>query len=119
MKNKKKTENHFVVENLIKIMNDRKLTKVEFADLIEFPEAKWNKISNGWQALKVDEISKIAEKLQMREIDIYTFPKIFREKEGELKNTEIKAQLTIELQEDLKQKVLEMIFGKENIEILK
>ena len=109
-------QNHFLVENLIKIMNDKKLSKSSFAELIDFPEAKWNKISNGNQSLKVEEISKIAEKLQMREIDIFTYPKKFRE--VEIKHSDLKAQLTIELKEDLKNKVLEMIFGKENIEIL-
>ncbi|MDR3094463.1 MAG: helix-turn-helix transcriptional regulator, partial [Bacteroidales bacterium] len=72
MKTKKEIQVHFVVNNLIKIMNDRKLTKVAFADLIGFTEPKWNKISNGRQALDIYELSKIAENLQMREIDIYT-----------------------------------------------
>jgi len=105
-----------VVENLIKIMNDKKLSKSSFANLIEFPEAKWNKIANGKQRLSVNELLIIAEKLRMREIDIFTYPKKFREIDS--RNEEIDAQLTIKLKENLKQQVLEMIFGSKNVELL-
>jgi hypothetical protein len=114
MKNEKTV--HFVVEQLIKIMNDKKLTKSAFADLVGFKEAKWNKISNRRQSLSVNELSIIARKLQMREIDIYTYPKVFVESNSS--DDHLKAQLTIELKEDLKQKVLELIFGNKNVQIL-
>ena len=116
MKRQTEKQNPPVVEKLINIMNDRRLNKSTFADLIDFPEAKWNKISNGKQTLNVVELSKIAKKLQMREIDIYTYPKVFIELDH--KHEDIKAQLTIELREELKQQVLGLIFGNENVQIL-
>jgi transcriptional regulator with XRE-family HTH domain len=116
MKKKYEMSTNFVVENLIKIMNIRKLSKASFADLIGFQESKWNKISNGNQSLSVDDLSKIAEKLQMREIDIYTYPDIFVELNS--KKEDIKAQVTIELKEAIKQQVLELIFGNANVKIL-
>jgi len=116
MENGKKRSSHFVVEQLLKIMNDRKLTKSAFADLIGFQEAKWNKISNGYQSLSIEELSNIAEKLQMREIDIYTWPKIFIEIDK--KGDDVRAQLTIELKDEIKQKVLKMIFGNKNVELI-
>lgn len=116
MKRQKENTPHFVIEKLINIMNDRKLTKSAFADLVGFPEAKWNKISNGNQSLDIVELSKIAEKLRMREIDIYTYPKIFGESDNV--QNDIRAQLTIELKEELKQRVLKLIFGNENIQVL-
>lgn len=116
MKKEKEVSVHFVIDNLIKIMNDRKLTKSAFADLIMFPEPKWNKISNGRQALSIDELSLIADKLQIREMDIYTYPKIYVEFDA--KHDGIKAQLTIELKETLRQQVLELIFGNRNVELL-
>ena len=70
MENKEKTQVHFVVENLRKIMNDNNMSGSQFADRINMPEAKLNKILNGRQNLKIDEISEIARKLQMREIDL-------------------------------------------------
>jgi transcriptional regulator with XRE-family HTH domain len=114
----KRNENpkHFVVENLIKIMNAKKLTKSAFAETIGFPEPKWNKISNGKQLLSVDEISNIAEKLRMREIDIFTYPKVYVETDKV--NSDVKTQITVELKEELKQRVLELVFGNSNLEIL-
>ena len=108
---------HFLVDNLIKIMNDSELNKIQFAEKIGFPEAKWNKIANGKQGLSVAELSNIAENLQMSEVDIYTYPKKFSEqgKESDI----IKAQLTVELKQELKDKVLQLVFGNKNIEILK
>jgi len=116
MKTDKNMRNHFVVENLIKYMTDNKLTKSAFADRIGFPEAKWNKISNGKQQLSVNELSNIAEKLQMKEIDILTYPKVFIEADSV--DNDVRAQITIELKEELKDKVLTLVFGKHNMKIL-
>ncbi|MCL2434960.1 MAG: helix-turn-helix transcriptional regulator [Lentimicrobiaceae bacterium] len=113
---KKKNETHFVVKNLIKLMNDRDLNKTKFAELIDFKEPKWNKISNGNQSLSVDEISKIAEKLDMREIDLFTYPDKFYEPKNT--NNDVKAQITVELKEELKHRVLELVFGNSNLELL-
>ncbi|MDR1624135.1 MAG: helix-turn-helix domain-containing protein [Tannerellaceae bacterium] len=117
MKQNKERSIHFVVENLIKIMNDNKLTKTGFSEKIGMPEPKWNKISNGKQSLSVSDLSKIAENLRLREIDIYTYPKKYIESK-QTKNEGIKTQLTIELKEELKDKVLELVFGDSNLEIL-
>jgi DNA-binding Xre family transcriptional regulator len=116
MKEVKEKSIHYVVENLVKIMNDRKLTKIAFAELIGFDEPKWNKISNGIQSLRVGELSKIAEKLQMRDVDIITYPKVY----SEIGNVHegVKAQVTVELKEELKTKVLNLVFGNKNLEIL-
>ena len=117
MKRKKEKSVHFIIDQLIKIMNDRKLNKSTFAGLIGFPEAKWNKISNGNQSLSIDEFSFIAEKLQMREVDIFTFPD--RLVLPDQKESDVKAQLTIELKEQVKEQVLALIFGNKHVELLK
>lgn len=116
MEKRKNLEVHFVVRNLIKIMTDNSLNKSEFADKIGLSESKWNKIANGRQKLNVEDLSKIAKKLRVREIDIYTYPMVFSELNKE--NDIVKAQLTIELREELKDKVLQLVFGNKNIEIL-
>ena len=117
METSKNIEKHFVVEKLLKIQQKRGLTKVAFADLIGFKEAKWNKISNGNQELSINELSKIAEKLQMQEIDIYTFPDKYT-KEG-IKETANEVLITMKLNDELKDKVLSFISQNENIEIIK
>jgi DNA-binding Xre family transcriptional regulator len=117
MKNVKNKELHFVVDNLIKIMNDRKLKKVDFANIIGFPEAKWNKISNGKQLLNVDDLSKIARNLGMREIDILTYPLEYVE--SLKKENAPRTLITVELKEELKEDVLSRVLGKNYKEILK
>lgn len=116
MEAKEKKEVNFIVENINKIIIDRRLTKTSFSEIIEFPESKWNKISNGLQKLSVDELSNIAEKLQMREIDIITYPRVFSEVGKS--ESDVKTQLTIELKEDIKDKVLMLVFGTKNLELI-
>jgi DNA-binding Xre family transcriptional regulator len=112
----KRREIHFVVSNLIKIMNDNKLSKVQFADKIGIPEAKWNKIANGRQEIKVSEISKIAETLRMREIDLYTYPEKYIKTGKEESNNEV--LITMKLNNILKDKVLSFISQSADLEIL-
>lgn len=76
----KSTNLHPVVQNLLKIQKDRKLTKVAFAEVLGIQESKWNKISNGNQDVSLSELSDFARVLGMREIDLYTYPQIFEDK---------------------------------------
>ena len=87
----------------------------EFASLLGFSDSKLSKIFAGKQKLHIEDFSKIAIKLKMREIDIITYPKIFRENENV--NSEVKAQLTVELSENLKEDVLKLVFGNSNLEL--
>jgi transcriptional regulator with XRE-family HTH domain len=115
---KQKIKNiHPVVENLIKIRNYRRLNQAEFANLVDIDPSIYNKIESGRLNLSLDKISKIAEKLQMRDIDIFTYPDVYVEVNKS--NNDLKTQLTIELREDLRQKILELIFGSKNIQLLK
>ena len=116
MKKSRTQDLHPTVENLIKIMNCRKLSKTEFAELIGFKEPKWNKISNGNQSLNVYEISKIAEKLNLREIDIFTWPDKYYDVEK--KDADVKTQIVIELREELKDDVMQLVLGKANLQII-
>jgi transcriptional regulator with XRE-family HTH domain len=116
MKTKKTKEIHLVVEKLINIRNYKRLNQAEFAELIDIDYTIYNKIESGQLKLSLEKLSKIARNLNVREIDIFTYPKVFREFDSN--NEEIEAQLTIKLKENLKEQVLEMVFGNKNIEIL-
>ena len=113
MQVKKKQANHFVVENLIKIMNDKNLNKSNFSDLIGIENAKWSKITNGYQNLNIDDLSKIAKKLRLREIDILTYPDVFEKKEKSKSTKRIMVELEVTNEEyeklDLKNKILKQI----------
>ncbi|MDR1156107.1 MAG: helix-turn-helix transcriptional regulator [Bacteroidales bacterium] len=104
---------HYIVTNLIKIMADRNLTKSAFAEEIGFIETKWNKISNGKQALSVIDLSKIAEKLQMRDIDIITYPKEFTDKDCTQGQSE-RVSVTFEVSPDKRDYLLKMVMGDQN-----
>ena len=108
---------HPIVENLIKILAEYKIERKTLFDSCGFSEAKVSKILNGHQNLRIDELSKIARSINMREIDIITYPKVFREIENY--NTEVKAQLTVELNDELKDDVLKLVFGNSNLKLIK
>ena len=116
MKKKRKGELHPVVDKLIKIRNDRRLNQTEFSELVGIDSPTYNKIESGSLNLSLDRLSKIAEKLELREIDIFTYPDVYVEVKD--LNNEVKAQITVELKEDLKMRVLDLVFGNKNLEIL-
>ena len=103
-------QRNIVVQNLIKIMNDNDFTKIAFAELIGFPEAKWNKIANGKQRLSVDELSIIAEKLQKREIDIYTYPNVYVK--NEIKDIIERVSVTFEVAPENRNVLLNLVTKK-------
>jgi predicted transcriptional regulator len=83
MKADEKITLHPIVENLLKIMKDKNLSKSSFSKITGIPIPKWSKITTGNQLLNVDDFSIIAKNLNMREIDIITYPdKYIFEKEG-------------------------------------
>ncbi len=105
-----------IVENLNKIQITNEMTKSDFAFKIGFPESKWNKISNGKQELTVTELSNIARKLDMREIDILTYPDEYNKPNKE--EDDIKVTVSLEIRNNVKEKVLKEVFGNQDITIL-
>lgn len=102
---------HPVVENLNNIMKDKGLSKIEFANLCEFPEPKWNKISNGKQELSLWELSKIASSLKMPVQDIITYPdKYVKLEDG---NTGERVSITFEVSPDKRDMLLRLVTQKE------
>ena len=108
--NMKTNKVHFVVENLLKIMKDRGLNKVEFATLLGIAESKWNKISNGNQELSISELSNFARKLEMRDIDIYTYPIVYTE-ENSIQTERI--SVTFEVSPDKRDMLLKLVTKSE------
>ena len=111
-----KAKTHVIVNNLCKIKNDRKLGQNELADVVGFDSSTMSKIFSGARKLSLDDVSKIAAALGMRDIDLFTYPKIYRECANV--NNEVKAQLTVELRDDLKEDVLNLIFGNSNLKLI-
>jgi len=116
MKARKNTEKHLVVENLIKIRNERKLSQILFSELIDIDYSAYNKIESGHQKLSLDQLSKIAIKLKMSEIDIYTYPKKYCEIDA--KNNLLDIVLMIKLKPEIKDQIFSLVFGNENLKLL-
>lgn len=102
---------HPVVKNINNIVKDRGLSKIAFANLCEFPEPKWNKISNGQQELSLWELSKIASSLQMPVQDIITYPdKYVKLEDG---YTGDRVSVTFEVSPDKRDMLLRLVTQKE------
>ena len=117
MRTKKNKEIHFVVSNLIKIRNDKRLNQAEFSELVGIDYTIYNKIESGQLKISLEKLSKIAINLHIREIDIFTYPRKLYELDSS--NSEMKAQITIELKENLKEDILNMVFQNKNLELIK
>lgn len=103
----KKNQLHPIVDNINKIVKDSGLDKSSFAFKCGFPESKWNKISNGVQELKLSELSKIAEVLEMSILEIVTYPKKYVEVDPSLE--EKRVSVTFEVSSKMSEHLLKLV----------
>ncbi len=105
-----------IIENLRKIMNERGVTQETMAFYGEIDNSAMSKIFNYTQRMSFAVLSKISKGIGMKEIDVITYPEVFR---PESKASDpVEAILQIRLQKDKKDQVLRLVFGDNNIEIL-
>lgn len=107
-----------MVENVRKIMNDRGLTQATIADYMGTSASQFSKILNGEVQLSLDNVSNLATKLNLREMDIITYPEIYVSKSEIGEENDLEAVLQIKLRKDKKDQVLKLVFGEHDIEIL-
>lgn len=106
-----------IISNIIKIMRDRNLTQAIIADYAGISASQFSKVISGKVNLSFLQLSKIATKLSMSEMDIVTYPDHFYKKEL-TEADPVEAVLQIKLKKDKKDQVLKLVFGDNNIEIL-
>lgn len=104
--------------NLRKIMNDRGLTQATLASYANTSASQFSKILNGVVSLSLEQLSNLAQSLSMREIDIITYPEIYKNANSGKDNDPVEAILQIKLKKDKKDQVLKLVFGEHDIEIL-
>ncbi len=102
-----------MVENVRKIMVDRKLTQVSLGDLMGTNESAASKILSGQATLTLDHLANLASNLSISVSDIisYSAPK-------KDPAEPVEAILQIKLKKEKKDQVLKLVFGENNIEIL-
>ena len=106
-----------IAKNILKIMNDRKMTQVAMAELMGTSPSQFSRELKGEVGISLTQIENLATALSMREIDIITYPDVY-EMKTKREDDPIKAILQIELKEDKKDKVLDLILSKKNVELL-
>lgn len=88
----------------------------EYADV---SESQFSRVLSGSVQLSLRQLAMIASNLNMREIDIYTYPdRYIKAEQGGQPNEPIEAVLQIKLQKSKKDQVLRLIFGDNDIELL-
>lgn len=109
---------HLIIENIRKIIKDRNISQKAMAEYAGTSASQFSKILSGEVQLSLRHISNIATNIEMREIDIFTYPDIYEKAQKRDFSEEVKASLTIELSQRKKEQVLKLVFGENNLEIL-
>lgn len=117
MEEKEKKVAHPIVEKVRKIMKHNELTQVVMAEYLGTTPSQFSKILSGEVQISIWQISNLATNLNMREIDIFTFPDVYKNTSNKIEEP-IEATLQIKLRKDKKDQVLKLVFGDNNLEIL-
>lgn len=106
-----------IARNIREIRLKKSINQQFLADALEVDVAVISNIEKGKRELRVNELEKIANALEVSVIDLIVYPKKYIEKtEGE--EEPLEAILQIKLKKDKKEQVLKLVFGENNIEIL-
>ncbi|MBQ7941120.1 MAG: helix-turn-helix transcriptional regulator [Muribaculaceae bacterium] len=112
-----KNEISVIIENLRKIIVDKGITQATMASFLDKDASQFSKILNGGIHLRVEHLAKIASNLNMSIVDIITYPeKYYPQSQND--NT-IRASVTLELDEEKRDRVLKILFETEDIDFLK
>ncbi len=107
-----------IINNIRKIMNDRGLKQSTIAEYADTTPSQFSKILKGDVNLSLTQLSNIANRLAIREIDIITYPDIYVKKGNAEDDSPVEAILQIRLRKEKKEQVMKLVFGENNIEIL-
>ncbi len=109
-----------ILENIKEIRTKLSYSQEFMGNKLSKEQASYGLIENGKRKLKYETLEQIAIIFNMNVIDIITYPDVYVKRDEVLADHEsIKATLQIELKKEKKDKVLELIFGDSNLEMLK
>ena len=120
-----KTDRHFsskVLANIIKIRNDKRITQLDIAAALDIDMSTYSKIESGKIALSVDRLAKIASFLGIDVVDVLYWPVKYVKYDTlaarDKSNLRPKVTVQIELNEEKREKILELIFDGKNLDVL-
>ncbi|MDR0795602.1 MAG: helix-turn-helix domain-containing protein [Tannerella sp.] len=109
--------------NIIKIRNEKRLMQIDIAAMLGIDMSTYSKIESGKIALTVDRLAKIASFFDMEVVDVIYWPARYVKYDSlnasEKNSHQPKVTIQIELSEEKKEKVLEMLFDGKELGILK
>ena len=109
--------------NIMKIRNDRRITQLDIAAALGIDMSTYSKIESGKIALSVDRLAKIASFFDLEVVDVLYWPHKYVKYDllsaSEKNNLQPRVTVQIELIEEKKEKVLEMIFESKDLEVLR
>lgn len=70
-----------VIENIKTIRLKKGINQEVIAEALNFETANWSRIENGKQELRVSQLEKIANCLQVSVIDLFTYPEVYVKRE--------------------------------------
>ena len=111
-----------IVANIVKIRRDRNIKQIAIATAIGIDPGTYSKIENGKIELTVDRLAEIASFFKLDIIDVIHWPHKYIRHDSlpprERNIAQPKITIQIELDEEKKDKVLEMLFDGKDLEML-
>ena len=112
-----------VLTNIIKIRNDKGIKQSDIASALDIDISSYSKMESGKVALSVDRLAEIASFFKMEVVDVLYWPHkhvrydslTAREKDS----IQPRVTVQIELSEEKREKILEMLFEGKDLDILK
>lgn len=112
MKKEHTSTYQIILENLRKIMIDKKLTQLALAEMMGTSESGVSKILSGQATLTIDHLANLASELSL------PMTEFLLDASAPPSQEPIEAILQIKLKKEKKDQVLKLVFGENNIEIL-
>lgn len=117
-----RTSNKSILNNIIKIRNDRGFKQATVAEGIFVDYSTYSKIESGQIKLSTERLEELANFFDMDIIDIITYPNKYvslsEAPESIKKSHTPKVLVQIEVDEDKKEQILKMVLGEENHTLL-
>jgi transcriptional regulator with XRE-family HTH domain len=108
-----------VVKNIIKIRKEKGISQEFIANSLGLDSAVVSNIENGKRELKVSELEKIAKALAVDVLYLLTYPHIYVKKESKENSNPVEAVLQIRLTGEKRENVLKLLFGENDMKLLK
>jgi len=111
-----------VLANIIKIRNEKRIKQIDIASALDIDISSYSKMESGKVALSVDRLAEIASFFKMEVVDVLYWPHKYirydtltaREKDS----IQPRVTVQIELSEEKRDQVLEILFEGKELEVL-